>query len=109
MNGPLSPPSCLVVSSFLRYLVACFFGIITQPVLHVHRGRTTSGRRRRQAPRQGDVGIGSIVPFYSSANYFRSSPANGHPQGRSRCLKGPTSEVALASTSILREDVWRKM
>src|SRR5882757_266867 len=51
MSGPLSPPSCLVVSSFLRYLVAYFFGIITQPVLHVHKGRTTSGRRRRQAPR----------------------------------------------------------
>ena len=30
----------------------------------------------------------SIAPFWSSADYFRSSPGNGHRQGRSPCLKG---------------------
>jgi hypothetical protein len=34
------------------------------------------------------VGWGSIASFSSSADYFRSSPGNGHRQGRSPCLKG---------------------
>jgi hypothetical protein len=31
---------------------------------------------------------GSVAPIWSSADYFRSSPGNGHCQGRSPCLKG---------------------
>ena len=35
-----------------------------------------------------DFRVGSIASFWSSADYFRSSPGNGHRQGRSPCLKG---------------------
>ena len=42
---------------------------------------------------------GSIASFWSSANYFRSSPANGHRQGRSPCLKGAISGSRLIRSS----------
>jgi hypothetical protein len=35
---------------------------------------------------------GSKAPFWSSVEYFRSSPGNGHRQGRSPCLKGANTE-----------------
>ena len=38
--------------------------------------------------RRAEVRSGSIASFWSSADYFRSSPGNGHPQSRSPCLKG---------------------
>src|SRR6266481_3304818 len=38
-----------------------------------------------------DVRDGSIASFWSSADYFRSSPGDGHRQGRSPCLKGAKS------------------
>jgi hypothetical protein len=34
-----------------------------------------------------DFCSGSIASFWSSADYFRFSPGNGHCQGRSPCLK----------------------
>ena len=39
--------------------------------------------------------FGSIASFWLSADYFRSSPANGHRQGRSPCLKGARSTRLL--------------
>ena len=36
---------------------------------------------------------GSIASFWSSADYFRSSPGNGHCQGRSPCLKSAKSAM----------------
>ena len=38
---------------------------------------------------------GSIASFWSLADYFRSSPGNGHRQGWSACLKGATSGLRL--------------
>ena len=34
-----------------------------------------------------EVRSGSIASFWSSANYFRSSPGSGHHHDRSACLK----------------------
>ena len=44
----------------------------------------------------------SIASFWSSADYFRSSPGNRHRQGWSPCLKGATS--GLMQRSLIRSD-----
>ena len=42
---------------------------------------------------------GSIASFWSSTDYFRSSPGNGHRQGRSPCLKAAKQKkLALGET-----------
>src|SRR5438874_12833542 len=74
MNGPLSPPSCLVVSSFLQYLVACFFGIYnptsaarTQRQDHVRPSKTAgaaAGRCRHWVNR-AILLVGQLLPVFS--------------------------------------------
>ena len=40
---------------------------------------------------------GSIATFWLTGDYFRSSPASGHRQDRSPCLKRATSELMRCS------------
>ena len=56
-----------------------------------------------------NVRVGSIASFRSWANYFRSSPGNGHRQGRSPCLKSAMSGTrAMQQKELLFNDLVRK-
>ena len=50
-----------------------------------------------------DVQFGSIASFWSSTDYFRSSPGNGHCQNRSPCLKSAKSRLHRLSPADLRQ------
>ena len=41
----------------------------------------------------GNVRVGSVASFWSSADYFRSSSGNGHSQGGHHVSKVPRPEV----------------
>jgi len=60
-------------------------GRICEPETH------SVGGRGRALSRTVNVRDGSIASLWPSADYFRSSPGNGHRQGRSACLKGADS------------------
>ena len=42
---------------------------------------------------ENEARYGSIASFWSLADYFRSSPGNGHRQGWSACLKVPEADI----------------
>ncbi len=44
--------------------------------------------RNEHADPVAEVRLGSFASFGSSGDYLRSSPGNGHRQGRLPCLKG---------------------
>jgi hypothetical protein len=50
---------------------------------------------------------GSIASFWSSADYFRSSPGNGHRRGRSPCLKGAKTGLMRHSKKTLFDHLIR--
>src|SRR5947208_9788469 len=60
-------------------------GSITTPVAVCD---SSHGRPNRRYGQTSNVCSGSIASFWSSADYFRSSPGNGHLRGRSPCHEG---------------------
>src|SRR5882762_4118465 len=49
-----------------------------------------------------DVAIGSIASLWPSADYFRSSPGNGHRSMRSACLKRANRRLTIALFHLFR-------